>query len=263
MKTFFQTLESIYNGILGHLIDILLSALLIWLIPAYSDNAYAKVILLIILFVALTIVRACIIRKVDSEDDKYKFHHKYEHVLVEYHGNEVFIFQRFITYTNRESARRMHTRKTWFSDESFAFHVTTPGFSTESFKKEGSDNELYIVFDKDYVRKEDIVFNTEFIGANENRNFCNFYEQKIEAPTSKLIFELVIPSEYIKENGRVELQAFLNSENSTGNVKKYERFDGQYEWIINNPKTEWSYRLSWEWSDEEQKVIASKHKGYR
>ena len=57
---------------------------------------------------------------------------------------------------------------------------------------------------------------------------------------------------------KIKLKEFLNHENAPGREIKKDDFDGIYRWEIVKPKINWSYRLEWEWSDQEEQLSKKK-----
>lgn len=226
------------------------------LFPADDVAWWKKLVILVAIFIVLyyTLLLFSI------PFHRFKFRHLRENVIMEYQGQKITVYQDFISRIERLKADKMHTVKTWYSDEKHKFSVTTPGFGVEKIKQEGYDNEYYILFPKMLRFKQRVKFSTKFEGCNSKRRYNNYYWMDIHNPTDYLTVELRIPKEYCKENGKLLLQEFLKYEDAPGNTKKEVPFDGYYKWEIKNPKVHWSYKLEWEWSQAERERIAKKTK---
>ena len=177
---------------------------------------------------------------------------------MEYQRDKIVLYQKFSCYTTLVKARKIHTRKTWFSNEKFKFRAQTEGFYIKPYKKIGYDNEYYIVFPRDYKFHEPIEFETKFWGENKNCRYENFYWVDIECPMDLLVIEVRLPRECC--TGTIKKKVFFKHEEAQGSTVEVETFDGVYTWEIENPKLNWSYVLEWEWSKPEKERIMKNRK---
>lgn len=260
-----NTIKSVFEKIQDSIVAILIDALVVFiaqrffpfLFPEKEIGGNLKIYILLGLFVFIFFI-LLVIKKTYH---RYKFHIKDEHIMMEYQGDKIKVYQKFHCYTKHFSASKMYTRKTWFSDESIKFNAVTDGFSVQSYKKMGNSNEYYIIFPKRFFFHRSICFETKFIGNNKKRKYENFYWVDIECPMDKLTIEIRLPKESCK--GKLKKKEFLKHEEAPGSLVTEVEFDGVYSWEILKPKLNWSYVLEWEWSDTEKSVIAKAKKRYR
>lgn len=251
-------LEKVQDSILALVIDAVVVAVAHQVLPFMSSTdeigEKLKFIILSVLFIVLFVILLMVKKSIH----KYAFHIAKEKVIMEYHRDNIVLYQKFSCYTTLLKARKIHTRKTWFSNEKFKFQVQTDGFYIIPYKKIGYDNEYYIIFPRDYKFHEPIEFETKFLGDNKKCRYENFYWVDIECPMDLLVIEIRLPRECC--TGTLKKKIFLKYEDAPGSTVEEETFDGVYTWEIREPKPNWSYVMEWEWSKVEKERIMKNRK---
>lgn len=248
-----KALEKVQDSIVTLVIDAIVVAVAHQMLPFLSlaDEIGEKMKffilteLFLLIFVVLLIMKKAI--------HHYAFHITKEKAIMEYQRNNIVLYQKILCYTTLVKARKIHTRKTWFSNEKFKFQAQTEGFYIEPYKKIGYDNEYYVVFPRDFKFHEPIEFETKFWGENKNCRYENFYWVDIECPMDLLVLEVRLPRDCC--TGKIKKKMFLKHEEARGSTVEVETFDGVYRWKIKDPKLNWSYVLEWEWSKAEKERI--------
>ena len=142
-----KALEKVQDSIVTLVIDAIVVAVAHQMLPfsyLWADEIGEKMkffiltVLFLLIFVVLLIMKKAI--------HHYAFHITKEKAIMEYQRNNIVLYQKILCYTTLVKARKIHTRKTWFSNEKFKFQAQTEGFYIEPYKKIGYDNECYVDF---------------------------------------------------------------------------------------------------------------------
>lgn len=141
-----KALEKVQESIVTLVLDAIVVAVVHQVLPFLSladeIGEKLKIFILTVLFLLIFVVLLVMKKAIHH----YTFHITKEKAIMEYQSDNIVLYQKISCYTTLVKARKIHTRKTWFSNEKFKFQVQTEGFYIEPHKKIGYDNEYYIVF---------------------------------------------------------------------------------------------------------------------
>lgn len=227
-------------------------------IPWFSDESISTstkvfVTTLIIAIIYLT----CMLYNI--RPNRYSFHIKKLNIFFEYDGDTVLVKQTITFRPNRFKAAKMHTSRTWFSDEEYQLKALTRGYSIEKYRKLGDETEYYIVFPKPMHFWQTGTVVVQFEGTNKKRQFENFYWYTIDCPTDSLVIEVRMPTKYFR--GKAKAKTFYINEHSHSSKSWDIDFDGRYVWTVPEHRVKWNCVFEWSWSENEQKKIQARKRG--
>lgn len=118
-----KALEKVQDSIVTLVIDAIVVAVAHLLFPFLSSadeigeklKFFILTVLFLLIFVLLLIMKRTIHR--------YAFHITQEKAIMEYQRDNIVLYQKYSCYTTLVKARKIHTRKTWFSNEKFKFRA--------------------------------------------------------------------------------------------------------------------------------------------
>lgn len=256
------------EALVDHLFDILVAIIVSFICSFIAGNTlekrtidatseflrYQTEIIVVVALLSLTIT-ILLVRWIKTAI-RYKVRIKRLEIIFEYKGDRIVVNSNYTIKTYRFRLTQIFTRREWFSEESFNIRVHPKQFKIRKIRSLGNVHEYYVVLPKAIsFLSRPIQYRLTFSGSNKLRKFKNFYWYDVISPLDELVFDIRIPEGMCTSDAT--LKKFLSNEDSA--YCKTVLYNSGFRETI-KPKLGYSYKLEWEWANEEAQLQKQKPK---
>lgn len=189
-----------------------------------------------------------------TRPSRYKFHFYKMQCTFIYDGKKAIAKQKITFRPNRFRVTKMYTEKTWYTKK-YRFISLTEGVHIELIRKEGNQQQYYIVFDKPIYFWQKAEVEVVFEGDNSSHKLEEYYDYKANCPIDNLEIDIIMPSKLCERN----LKLMVYESNEDDAIVENVNFFEHYHWDVKNRIIPGHhYMARWVWSEEEKKKIRNR-----
>lgn len=181
------------------------------------------------------------------KSEGYPSYYNVEH---EYVDNQYFVQQDSIIYIKSCKSKaliggrdRIHSRITWFADETIQLSPLTEGIYIEHIDLRDTNMNYNIVFDHKLEKNEEVEYKIKAVLSNKNHHFDNFFSTQVITTIKRLNVHLYLWDKSVK---KIYTQKLSSSPMNVRTEPQVENeFMFPFHWEIINPEINFEYKIWW------------------